>query len=263
MTIGANFLDSLSIILVFVGTLVFIIVFFEIGFRIGKYQQLRNVRGTDAPLGPMVGSTLAMLAFVLAITFSMTASRYDQRKQNLLAEVNAIQTAFLRADLLGEPHATKVKRYLHEYVEVRLSAVEKGAREIALSKSKELHDLLWTEVKLAIEENPTRLSAMLVQSVNDIVAIHEKRMTYAIRQRIPPEIWFALYAITAFAMVAVGSQAGLSDSRRLVQVVPTAVGFTILMTLIVDLDRPSDIGLVKVSQSAMIDLRKKIDPATQ
>jgi hypothetical protein len=88
-------------------------------------------------------------------------------------------------------------------------------------------------------------------------------MTYAVRQRIPPEIWFALYAIAGFAMIAVGSQAGLAGSRRFAQVVPTAVGFTILMTLIVDLDRPADIGMVKVSQTAMVDLGNRIDAAMQ
>jgi hypothetical protein len=261
MTASANFFDSLPIILIFVGTVVFILAVFEVGFRVGEYLRPRYANGADAPLGPMVGSTLAMLAFVLAITFSMAASRYDQRKQNLLAEVNAIESAYFRADLLAEPQKTAVKQYLLEYVDIRLSGAEEGARERALSRSLALHDLLWAEVTSAVEENPTRLSAMMVQSVNDIVAIHERRMTYAVRQRIPPEIWFALYAIAAFAMAAVGSQAGLSRSRRLAQVIPSALGFAMLMTLIVDLDRPADIGQVKVTQSAMSDLKERIGGA--
>jgi len=263
MSASTNFFDSLSIFLVFGATVVFILVFFEAGFRIGKYMRPRYTKKTDGAPGPMVGSTLAMLAFVLAITFSMTASRFDQRRQNLLAEVNAIETAYLRADLLAEPNRTEIKRYLLEYVDIRLLGANKGARENAMSKALTLHNLLWTEVKSAVEGNPTRLSAMLVQSVNDIVTIHEKRMTYAVRQRIPLQIWFALYAIAAFAMVAVGSQAGFSQSRRLVQVIPTALGFAVLMTLIVDLDRPADIGMTKVSQTAMTDLREKMDNAAQ
>jgi hypothetical protein len=35
------------------------------------------------------------------------------------------------------------------------------------------------------------------------------------------------------------------------------------MTLIVDLDRPADIGMVKVSQTAMVDLGNRIDAAMQ
>lgn len=263
MTASAGFLDSLPIVLVFVGTVVLIIAFFEAGFRIGRYLQPRYGKADDAPLGPMVGSTLAMLAFVLAITFSMTASRYDQRKQNLLAEVNAIESAYLRADLVAEPSRTAMREYLIEYVDLRLSVLKEIAREDALARSQAVHDRLWMEVRSAVNENPTRLSAMLVQSVNDVISVHERRMTYAVRQRIPPEIWIALYAIAAFAMISVGSQAGLSRSRRLTQVIPTALGFAMLMTLIVDLDRPADLGLVKVNQAAMMDLRDRMDPATQ
>ena len=263
MSASTNFFDSLSIALVFVTTVVFIVVFYEVGFRVGKYMRPRYAKNADSAPAPLVGSTLAMLAFVLAITFSMVASRFDQRRQNLLAEVNAIETAYLRADLLAEPSRTEIRRYLLEYVDIRLLGANTGGRENAISKALALHNLLWTEVKSAVEENPTRLSAMLVQSVNDIVTIHEQRMTYAVRHRVPPEIWIALYAIAAFAMVAMGSQAGLSESRRLMQVIPTALGFAMLMTLIVDLDRPADIGMTKVSQTAMTDLREKMDSLAQ
>lgn len=262
MTATASMFDSLSIALILVATAGLILAFFEAGFRIGRFLAPRYEKGADPRLGPMVGTTLAMLAFVLAITFSMVASRYDQRKQNLLAEVNAIESAFLRADLLAEPHRSKLKQHLIEYVDVRLLGARAGEVDLALSRSLSLHKLLWSELMLAIEQDPTRLNEMLVQSVNEIVAIHEKRMTFAIRQRIPVEIWFALYAIAALAMVAVGSQAGLSRSRRLVQVVPAAMAFAILMTLIVDLDRPADVGMVKVSQAAMMDLRARLDNAT-
>lgn len=259
MSAGGSFFDSVSIILIFVATAVFIIASFEVGFRIGRYMQPRYVKGDNVPLGPMVGSTLAMLAFVLAITFSMAASRYDQRKQNLLAEVNAIESMYLRADLLAEPNKAAIQQYLIEYVDLRLTGAEKGAGGGALARSLVIHELLWGEVKTAVNENPTRLSAMAVQSVNDIIAIHERRMTYAVRQRIPPEIWLALYAIAAFAMISVGSQAGLSRSRRLMQVIPTALGFAVLMTLIVDLDRPADVGLVKVDQAAMMELKNRLE----
>jgi hypothetical protein len=41
------------------------------------------------------------------------------------------------------------------------------------------------------------------------------------------------------------------------------LGFAVLMTLIIDLDRPADVGLTKVSQTAMIDLREKMDSAAR
>jgi hypothetical protein len=263
MNASAGFLDSLPIVLVFVGTVIFIIAFFEVGFRFGRYSQSRNSKGGDGSLGPMVGSTLAMLAFVLAITFSMAASRYDQRNQNLLDEVNAIESAYRRAGLLAEPNRSAMRQHLVEYVDLRVSSLNRGGREQALARSLEIHDLLWTDVTSAVSKNPSRVSTMLVQSVSDVISTHESRITSAVRRRIPPEIWFALYAIAAFAMISVGAQSGLSRTRRLMQVIPTALGFAMLITLIVDLDRPVDLGQVKVNQAAMIDLRNKMGPATE
>ncbi len=54
-----------------------------------------------------MGSVLATLAFVLAFSFSMAASRFDLRKQNVLVETNVINTAYMRADLLDPLHKTE------------------------------------------------------------------------------------------------------------------------------------------------------------
>ena len=55
-------------------------------------------------------------------------SRFDQRKQGVLAEVNAIETAYLQADLLADRiKRTEIKRYLLKYVDIRLMGVKTGA----------------------------------------------------------------------------------------------------------------------------------------
>jgi hypothetical protein len=255
-----SFLDSLFIGWLFVATTAFILICFEIGFRLGKYMQPRYAKHGSLEPQPMVGSVLALLAFVLAITFSMVSSRYNERKENVLAEVNAIKTAYLQADLLSEPHESNMKRLLREYVDVRVTGTDGTTREDALSRSLEVQDRLWAEVNTAVEDTSARLGAVVVQSVIRIVSVHESRLTYAIRHRIPSRVWITLYAIAAFAMVTLGSQAGLSKNRRLLQVVPTAVALAALMTLILDLDRPGDISLTKVSQTAMTDLQNRLSP---
>ena len=253
--------DSLSIPFMYIGTAAFILLSFEAGHQIGRYALSHSRSTVDTAPGPMVGSILATLAFVLAFTFNMAASRFDLRKQNVLAETNVINTAYMRADLLDQPHKSEMQRVLREYVEVRLRGIEPGNREKALSKSLELHQILWTQATLVARENPTVLSARLVQSVIDIISIHEKRLTAATRNRIPGSIWFTLYAISAFAMLAMGSQTGLTRSRRLIQVIPLVLAFSALMTVVADLDRPAELGLIKVSQEAMISLQEGMNRA--
>jgi hypothetical protein len=243
----------------FAATMAFILIFFDVGFRLGRFMQPRYLKDGDSESQPMVGSILALLAFVLAITFSMVSSRYIERKENVLAEVNAINATYLQADLLVEPHQSEMKRLLRKYVEVRVAGTDRTSREDALVRSYELQDRLWAEVNTALGDTPGRLGAVVVQSVLQIISVHEERMTYAIRHRIPDRVWITLYAITAFAMVTLGSQAGLSKTRRLLQVVPTTLALATLMTLILDLDRPADLSLTKVSQAAMTDLQERLN----
>ena len=50
----------------------------------------------------MRGATVGLLAFLLAFTFGMAESRYNNRKQVVLQEANAIGTTYLRTDFLSE-----------------------------------------------------------------------------------------------------------------------------------------------------------------
>lgn len=253
------FFDTLSVFSIFIGTVLFIFVSFEVGYQVAKYIRSKDEKKTDTTQGPMVGGVLAMLAFVLAFTFSMTASRFDERKQNILLEVNEINTAYLRADLLAEPHKSEMKQLLREYVAVRLNAVEDKQIEIVISKSLEIHKRLWSLVTGAVKQNSTSLNPLLVQSVNNIINLHENRVNAAIRNRIPDSIWLTLILITAFSMVTIGSQTGLIKTRRLIQVIPAVFAFSALITLIVDLDRPAQLGQIQINHEAMIDLQLRMN----
>ncbi|MCK7520215.1 MAG: hypothetical protein MZV64_22250 [Ignavibacteriales bacterium] len=54
---------------------------------------------------------LGLLAFILAFTFGAATSRFDDKKQLLLDEVNAIGTTFLRADFLAESERADAKAF--------------------------------------------------------------------------------------------------------------------------------------------------------
>jgi hypothetical protein len=61
--------------------------------------------------------------------------------------------------------------------------------------------------------------------------------------------------ILAFATM--GYHAGLSGSRRSLAVLALALGFSGVMLLIADLDRPHE-GVLRVSQQAMVDLKNSL-----
>ena len=210
----------------------------------------------------MVGGLLGMLGFVFAITFSMAAYQHDIRKQNVLEEANTIGTAYLRADLLDRQYATRLKRLLREYVDIRLKAASGTDLDAALAKSFEIHSRLWTEVSTAAVKSPNTNTSLMIQSINDVIDMHEKRVTGGLRNRIPDSVWIALSAITAVTMITMGMQAGFTGERRLVAVITLSLAFAAVVTLVADLNRPQS-GLITVGQQAMVDLQRGMDPETK
>jgi hypothetical protein len=98
---------------------------------------------------------------------------------------------------------------------------------------------------------------LFVQSLNEVIDLHAKRVTAGLRNRIPGAIWVALFAVAVLSFAAMGYHAGLSRTSRSVAELAVAVTFSVVIGLIADLDRPQE-GVLKVSQQALIDLRQSM-----
>ncbi len=92
------------------------------GLLMGRTIRQRGIDEKEAPIGAIVGAMLGLLAFILALSFSMAATRFDTQKQLLLDEVNAIGTTFLRTDLLPASQRADARKLLKEYVDIRVNA---------------------------------------------------------------------------------------------------------------------------------------------
>ena len=56
----------------------------EVGWRLGNHQRQRHAEEGKAPVSAPVGATMSLLAFLLAFTFGMAATRFDSRKQAVM-----------------------------------------------------------------------------------------------------------------------------------------------------------------------------------
>jgi Protein of unknown function (DUF4239) len=226
----------------------------ELGYRVARYRLQHSQEEKESPVGGMVGATLGLLAFMLAFTFGLAGSRFEDRRQVLLSEANAIGTTYLRAAMLPEPMRTEAQKLLREYVDVRLEAVQPGKLDQALLKSEELHNRLWSLAVAATEKDRSAITGLFVVSLNEVIDLHAKRVMAGLRSRVPGVIWIVLYVLAILAMVIMGYHSGLAHSRRSIAVIALVLGFSSVMYLIADLDRPGQ-GTLRVSQQSMIDLR--------
>ena len=235
----------------------------EIGYRFGKWRHAHLPDEREQPVGAMVASILGLVALVIGFTFSLAASRFDARRLTVLEEANAIGTCYLRASLLPEPQRSEVSRLLREYVDIRITAVKEQQPEEAITRSEALHELLWTQAAAAAEKNEgSIMTGVFIQSLNNVIDVHAKRILVGLRSRIPLVIWIGLFGLSMLGMAAVGYQAALTTSRRSPAMIGLVLTFTIVLMLIVDLDRGQE-GLLQISQRSMLDLQRTMQPSLQ
>ena len=234
----------------------------EIGYRSARYRHLHSGEEHGAPVGAMVGATLGLLAFMLAFTFGLAGTRFQDRRQVLLSEANAIGTTYLRAAMLPEPMRTETRNLLREYVDVRLEAVQPGKLEQSLSRSEELHERLWSQAVAATEKDRSPITGLFIQSLNEVIDLHAKRVMAGLGSRIPAAIWIVLYFLAILSMGATGYHEGLTSKRCSVAVISMVLAFSAVLFLIADLDRPGQ-GWFQVDQQSMIDLRKSMSDRSQ
>ena len=256
---GGGTLDRLPLWGFFLATTVIVLLSVEGGYRLGMIRRKRAETEKESSVGTMVAATLGLLAFLLAFTFGLVAQRFDARRLTIVDEANAIGTTYLRAALLPEPERSECRRLLRDYVDTRLAAVEPGKLERAVAESTALHARLWKRAVTAAAKGPRSLpTGLFIQSLNQVIDLHAKRMLVGVRNRLPATIWIALYFVSILAMAEIGYHEGLTSPRRSPAVLALVLTFSAVMLLIADLDRPLE-GLLRVSQQAMIDLRNSFE----
>ena len=248
-------LDDFPLLTLFITTLAVILLSYEGGFRAGRWRIRQPEAEHEVVVRSMVGGMLGLLTFILAFTFWIAATHFDAARQSILSQANAIRTAYLRADLLPEPHRTEIQNLLREYVDIRLEAYQSQNFEPLFPRSRELHKRLWSEAVTAKEKISSPIYAgYFIQSLNEVIAMHNRQVMVRQEFRIPNIIWGVLYVITPLAVASIGCHGGLNGRRRPMVAVAFILIISVVVALIWDLDHPRR-GSLRVSQQALIDLR--------
>ncbi|MFO0526840.1 MAG: hypothetical protein ACK52A_01945 [Planctomycetota bacterium] len=236
-----------------------VLLFLEAGFRLGKRRWKATEGESAGPLGTIVGSTLGLLAFMLAFSFSLTASRFEARRQMVVEEANSIGTTYLRAGLLPAATASEVRELLKEYVDSRLEVTQTGDVDLALKRANELHLKLWRAAEsVGKSQSDSIVVGLFIESLNETIDIHAKRVLVGLQSRMPMVLWLALFCLTAFSMLGVGYHEAIAKSTRSPATLLFVLGFLTVLALVLDLDRPIG-GYLRVNQEAMVNMKSMIE----
>jgi hypothetical protein len=212
-------------------------------------------RGVDetarTSVGFITGGMLALLAFLLAISLSIADRRYEDRRAVVLAQANAIGTAWLRAGAQDTEAGRTLQRLLKDYAEVRIQAagpIETPAP--VLERTAALQSEIWTIAGTIARTAPTAVSAQLLASLNEVfdLAVSERQ---AFRSRVPRHLLRLLLWASLLAIAGLGSHLGMLGSRQFVMSTLLILMWTSSMVLIVDINRSGQ-GFIEVSADPLI-----------
>jgi FtsH-binding integral membrane protein len=215
----------------------------------GAYLGRRRVKlGEDerADLSVILTSALTLLGLIIGFTFSMSITRYDQRKNYEAAEANAIGTEFARAGLLPTTEGTRVRELLRTYLHQRvLFYTTRDARQLQQIDvfTAHLQTDLWSAVQDRASAQPTPIVALIVSGMNDV--LNSQAYTRASWwNRIPIAAWVLMVAIAICCDCLIGyTERQHGGELRRFLLLPLIVSFSFF--LIADIDSPRG-GVIRV-----------------
>jgi hypothetical protein len=233
----------------------------EAGFRLGRKAESRATGKATPQLGAIQGGVLALLGLLLGFTMSMAVARFDVRKQLVLEEANAIGTSFLRTRLLPDPERTEIANLLREYVNIRLQYAnirgDLDRLQVNRAQAVLLQNEIWARaVAYGLKDpNPVK-TGLLLQSLNQVIDLESARWM-ALQNEVPQAVIYVNCIVALSAAILVGYAFGFDGRRQVFATSMLALVITVVLGVIVDLDRSRQ-GFIQVSQQPLIDLQRQL-----
>ncbi len=199
--------------------------------------------------GYLLSAALALLGLLIGFTFSMALSRYDDRREMLVAEANAIGTAWLRAGLATGVQGDALRNEMRAYVQLRASLPDADDAERVEAQSADAQQRVWAALRGALPGIPGPVGATLVNATNEMFDAASSRHWERIA-RIPSLVLDVLIACALISGGIVGYVLGREGRRHWPIMGLVFALLSLAIVLILDLDRPWS-GLVTISQAPM------------
>ena len=251
--------------LITLAMLAILLVASEIGYRAGTSK--RGMPESDRSLVSGTGAAmLGLLGLLLGFTIAMAVGRWDERREIIVEESNAIGTLWLRAGFLEEPVRDELRETLREYIDARI--VLGGNRDdletwrTARAKSEMLHAQIWSAIEHTNRPglSPAIMSS-LIAAANELIDIHEMRLA-SIENYLPMSLLLLLVGVASVStsFLAWSFGAGTHNSRKAVLMLGLLIAAVLL--LIMDLNRPQR-GMISIGVDTLERAKNSIsEPPT-
>jgi hypothetical protein len=221
-----------------------------LGYRLAFSTRINEDSHHHEHITGLRDGLFVLLGLLLGFAVAIVLPRFDERRQLVIDEANAIGTTMLRAEILPEPQRGRTLELLRAYVVVRYdfareTLLDRPALNRQTQRTKALQGQLWQQIVAVTQENQTAVIAAYLQALNDMIDVAEKRLA-AFENRVPNTVWI-IFIVAIFQSFATG----FSLTRRFwFSLVMTPLVIAVVMALLADLDSPRT-GLIRVEQGSM------------
>jgi hypothetical protein len=243
--------------------LVFLLFALEVGYWLGCWWRRRTPEKERTGSGDIALTAMfGLLGLVLAFTYAFAIGHTDNRKRAVVAEANALGTAFLRAGLASEPYRSELRRLLRDYAAARVFGADnvgnEKARNATLARSLQASSALWpTTERMAQYEERTQIAVSIVQSINEVIDMHSTR-NFEGFDLLPETVLYTLLFVAGITLGVSGYNRGLVGDLHRSRMTAVAIVPATVMTTITDFDRGYR-GWVRINQSSLEELIQDMD----
>ena len=205
----------------------------------------------------LIGSMLGLLALLLAFSFAMAVDRYEERRHLVIQEANAIGTAYLRSQLLDQPHRARLSGLLVQYTDNRIALGSAGRDEVVsrLAANDKLLTEIWAAVTAARDSaHAYGISTPILMTFNEVIDLDTERKVARL-VRVPVPVLLLLYSFLNMTAGVLGFV--LEGRRAWLGAFVLFVLLSLYVSIIADLNRPAS-GNIRESQEPMLMLRQAL-----
>ena len=229
------------------------LILLETGRRLGIKRLSRESEGERGSLGTIEGAVFALFGLVMAFSFSGAAARFNEKRMLIAEEANAIETAYLRLQLVAQPARPDLQELFRRYVDSRLEVYRRLPNmqfaEQEMAKSKNIQEKIWEDAVSAtvLPNSHPDAGKLLLPALNNMIDISTTR-TMALQVHPPRVVYALLFGLGLICSLLAGYRMAVGRSRSFLHIFAFTVITVIVAYVILDVEYPRS-GLIRLAAS--------------
>lgn len=249
---------------VFIALLLLLAVSVSVGRYFGCLQLKHHPQHKLEVVNVAESAVFALLALLIAFTFSGAYDRYETRKMHILEEANIFDTAYEYIDLVAPKFQPSLRQDVREYLDLHLASYNDipfvAKVDADLYKALDVQHRIWKTILIACEEDSNKgLAQLIIPAMNNMFEVAHTGINMA-KIHPPAVIFVLLIGLAALGAFLVGYNSADNKHRFPIHMIcyVLLVAFTIYIIINMELSR---IGFIRFSSfdQMLMDVREDMN----